>query len=838
MNGVDSPAPATTTPRRSRIVHLSDIHFGSHFNSDQWNSVRDAVEDARPDFIIVSGDFVQSPFPLMLILARRELDALSARIDSPWFSIPGNHDVAFYGNARIWPFTRLFSKIFSPDVQHKKWILKYPTFSDFYRRGRLSRGVFRTLWYLRFFACFHWARLPREVSYPHVVSPAGAVPFDIIALDSNRSFFLAAGRVPKNQVSRIGAILARLNSRKLASEALKHRIVVLHHHPVPIPYSSESATNFEPFLVLREGGTLLNELWLHDVDLILHGHRHLTNFSRIAYGSVPQSPRTLAVLSAASPTAQCQSRGGNSFNVIDLYANGRITVIPVTFGGGVTIKGISSSRMDAFDALSLDEIKVRNYRRSLNMCGFQAAEVERAIIIGNLGETQTLLRVADLTQCDGGNLSVMHHQFGVDLGWIDPLKIRLVNATPSVSIQNRTPTSGLARLVDFDVVMPTLGRGVKISYGIQYYTTNNFRLSEWESKVVHPADEESMSIRVRYAWRSLRLSVTLPTTLSQPGPVLRCYMPGGYPRLRIDPHTQEIAPPADDDWHLDADMTERERGGLVEAGPGRWQVSIAHPLMGYRYEIAWAVKDKRETQIDSYGAGQTDSIRKSALRYRERRIATALDPAAAWRTSALRKALELSLVEFQKRFASQADPLHERLRACMFTFDGAASPNQIVAIEEVSLPSASLDTDLKHWVTPYGEGVAGLAFKTSNPQLYFAAAVRLGQPASGGFFPLADELGLEAVLAIPVFHPAAWAYINGLTKAGKELDWSDLPSVHQAFAVITFSSDSSGSAIGSFYDDVDSVRVRHGRLFEFFEIIQKVAPAIVNSLANSAFAPS
>src|SRR5258708_10072154 len=104
MNAVGSSASAQASANhgRSRIVHLSDIHFGTFFNLDQWKSVCDAVEDAQPDFIIVSGDFVQSPFPLMLILARRELDALSERVAKPWFSIPGNHDVAFFGNVRIW----------------------------------------------------------------------------------------------------------------------------------------------------------------------------------------------------------------------------------------------------------------------------------------------------------------------------------------------------------------------------------------------------------------------------------------------------------------------------------------------------------------------------------------------------------------------------------------------------------------------------------------------------------------------------------------------------------------------------------------------------------------
>jgi len=71
----------------------------------------------------------------------------------------------------------------------------------------------------------------------------------------------------------------------------------VHHHVVAIPYSSalESLTSFEPFLVLRNAGTLLRELCFWDFDLVLHGHKHLLNFVRLTFDSADQ-PRSAPVM--------------------------------------------------------------------------------------------------------------------------------------------------------------------------------------------------------------------------------------------------------------------------------------------------------------------------------------------------------------------------------------------------------------------------------------------------------------------------------------------------------------------------------------------------------------
>ena len=82
----------------------------------------------------------------MLILARREMTSFAELLGVPLITVPGNHDVAFLGNVRIWPFSRLFRAIFSGQYD-KKALTIFPTFTDFYRKPFLVRMIWRVLLY-------------------------------------------------------------------------------------------------------------------------------------------------------------------------------------------------------------------------------------------------------------------------------------------------------------------------------------------------------------------------------------------------------------------------------------------------------------------------------------------------------------------------------------------------------------------------------------------------------------------------------------------------------------------------------------------------------------------
>ena len=86
-----------------RIVHLSDIHFGTSFDNHAWAAVTDHVKLFAPHLIVVTGDLVDHPIVDLLNRAKVELELLAMECSAGLHVVPGNHDVFHYGN--YWPRT-------------------------------------------------------------------------------------------------------------------------------------------------------------------------------------------------------------------------------------------------------------------------------------------------------------------------------------------------------------------------------------------------------------------------------------------------------------------------------------------------------------------------------------------------------------------------------------------------------------------------------------------------------------------------------------------------------------------------------------------------------------
>lgn len=77
------------------LVHLSDLHFG-RVDASLLAPLRAAVESAKPDLLVVSGDLTQRARRAQFAQAAAFLDTLPR----PQLVVPGNHDVPFYDVAR------------------------------------------------------------------------------------------------------------------------------------------------------------------------------------------------------------------------------------------------------------------------------------------------------------------------------------------------------------------------------------------------------------------------------------------------------------------------------------------------------------------------------------------------------------------------------------------------------------------------------------------------------------------------------------------------------------------------------------------------------------------
>jgi 3',5'-cyclic AMP phosphodiesterase CpdA len=95
----------------TRIVHLSDLHFGAHderlVEGVDWH-----VDELRPDLVVISGDFTQRARTEQFRQACEFLEDLRER-GHEVLGVPGNHDVPLYDVLR---------RFLSPLARYRRFI--------------------------------------------------------------------------------------------------------------------------------------------------------------------------------------------------------------------------------------------------------------------------------------------------------------------------------------------------------------------------------------------------------------------------------------------------------------------------------------------------------------------------------------------------------------------------------------------------------------------------------------------------------------------------------------------------------------------------------------------
>src|SRR5438874_9017769 len=101
----------------TRVLHLSDLHFGAGDDEAIERGTRVLIDRFRPELVIASGDLSHRGRQDQLVRASRFLHSL----DRPVLAIPGNHDIPYTFPAR---FTRAFREF------ERQWETTEPTYSS------------------------------------------------------------------------------------------------------------------------------------------------------------------------------------------------------------------------------------------------------------------------------------------------------------------------------------------------------------------------------------------------------------------------------------------------------------------------------------------------------------------------------------------------------------------------------------------------------------------------------------------------------------------------------------------------------------------------------------
>jgi 3',5'-cyclic AMP phosphodiesterase CpdA len=101
----------------TRVLHLSDLHYGAGEDAAIERGTPILVERFEPELVIASGDLSHRGREDQLARASRFLDAL----ERPVLAVPGNHDIPYSFPAR---FTRTFREF------ERQWQTTEPTYSS------------------------------------------------------------------------------------------------------------------------------------------------------------------------------------------------------------------------------------------------------------------------------------------------------------------------------------------------------------------------------------------------------------------------------------------------------------------------------------------------------------------------------------------------------------------------------------------------------------------------------------------------------------------------------------------------------------------------------------
>lgn len=104
----------------SRVIHLSDLHFGTE-SPPVLAALKRQISQLSPDVVVISGDLTQRARKREFLAARQFIAALDAA-NCEVILVPGNHDIPLFNPiARLfWPFKRYRKAFGSTGVKLSK----------------------------------------------------------------------------------------------------------------------------------------------------------------------------------------------------------------------------------------------------------------------------------------------------------------------------------------------------------------------------------------------------------------------------------------------------------------------------------------------------------------------------------------------------------------------------------------------------------------------------------------------------------------------------------------------------------------------------------------------
>lgn len=315
------------------LLWVSDLHFGAHHGfpkatNEVTRDLGQAIEAAAKshkveDFagVIVSGDITWSAAKAEFDDARNFLQRIArspSTLDNYRFAIcPGNHDLAF-----------------TDTPADKASAIHHSTVP---RNARQNyEALYENLFYIK----------PNEhLSLGRRFLLGGHFPLELVCLNSSlleqkEGWFQGHGFIGERQLEQVEhAFDWHAEQRPEHAELPRpFRVVVMHHHLLPVTYAEEPQGGVS-FSTVLDAERVARWLARHRVDVLLHGHMHQPYYATLTKPIDVKKPggdsHTFHIIGLGSTGVERGHRGefGNMFGVLSATAGAlKVSIYEVTPG--------------------------------------------------------------------------------------------------------------------------------------------------------------------------------------------------------------------------------------------------------------------------------------------------------------------------------------------------------------------------------------------------------------------------------------------------------------------------------------------------------------------------
>ncbi len=722
-----------------RIVQITDLHFGNgKHNIHLMAELKQQLEKAPPDLIIVTGDLVSEPLLEYFTEAKTFLTDLALVCKNPpdgdlnrprLIVVPGNHDIFPGGFGFRFP-----GKLFRGAADYRKVFADYAT-QYFYQ--------------------------PENVW--------------VFGFDSATKGRYAGGNIRPDELDLFHKSYNDLNKTYGRAFRNAFKIAVLHHHPIPVNWDSNWKHRW---LTLLNSGSFLGAVLHRRVDLVLHGHEHLQAHARLSSTLGGDEGNEMLIVSLGSTLRSVANPDHNWFNVITVEPHGNVKIESYRSQGQFAYADtavadiiVSSAAARKRHFLELTRDTGSYYRNLASITKLSLDGDARRIL-----ECQLTILNADSHRSRRRELELPYTSGDIQL-----LEVRGGSRSGLASIaiaeeELPTPTQRnhvFKTVIDFG---KSLAVGESVNYQYSWWAVDGFAMDEdqFDYKYADRTKVEFTHFVIQDPVENLLLMVQFPEG----------FVPSDGPEIRVSRRNPLHSSPRD--WERDG-LVEKE---LVDEDALRYVESlcvaslrVSRPQVGLSYGIQWRVprspprkESKRRQQI----------MQVVELLLKER---TDSSGARSKLLLALLFRMAHSVREILLAFTTDEEVRQWRkpLEISLLIFD--VTIKQLVAIRAANFIRTDDKEQLKGEVDhrditfDYGDGVGGRAFKTNDYRLYVRSPDRQRAPIYHR--PLAGHADPWVTLAVPIRVPSEGDRPYGVLRLTSELSDCPLASLGESNSPVT-----------------------------------------------------